>query len=131
IRADRRVGDGSLVVGGRVAKDVDATAYVVARAPRAVGFVVVTTLVILFLLLGSVVLPLKAVAMNFVSIAGSFGALVWIFQDGHFAGLLGFEAGPIEPTLPVLLFCTLFGLSMDYEVLLLTRMQEEYLRRGD
>ena len=69
--------------------------------------------------------------MNFLSIAGSFGALVWIFQDGHLAGLLGFEPAPIEPTLPVLLFCALFGLSMDYEVLLLSRMQEEYRRTGD
>src|SRR5262249_24759510 len=69
--------------------------------------------------------------MNLLSIAASFGALVWIFQDGHLASVLGFEAAPIEPTLPVLLFCSLFGLSMDYEVLLLTRMQEEFSKTGD
>src|SRR5262249_17854176 len=61
----------------------------------------------------------------------SFGALVWIFQEGHLAGVLGFEPAPIEPTLPVLLFCALFGLSMDYEVLLLSRMHEEYLTTRD
>jgi RND superfamily putative drug exporter len=128
LRADRHAGDGTLLVGGQTAKDLDATDYVLTRAPRAVGFVVATTLVTLFLLLGSVVLPLKAVAMNFLSIAGSFGALVWIFQDGH----LGIREGrPLEPALPVLLFCVLFGLSMDYEVLMLSRIKESYERSGD
>lgn len=128
LRADRRAGDGAFLVGGQTAKDLDATDYVLDRAPRAVGFVVATTLVTLFLLLGSVLLPLKAVAMNFLSIAGSFGALVWIFQDGH----LGIREGrPLEPALPVLLFCVLFGLSMDYEVLMLSRIKESYERSGD
>ena len=84
------------------------------------------TYVVLFLLLGSVVLPLKAVLMNFLSISASFGALVWIFQDGHLSSLLNFTASSIDPTLPVIMFCIVFGLSMDYEVLLLSRMQEEY-----
>jgi RND superfamily putative drug exporter len=66
--------------------------------------------------------------MNLVSIAGSFGALVWIFQDGH---LFGVQPHPLEPAVPVLLFCCLFGLSMDYEVLLLSRIRESYLRSGD
>jgi RND superfamily putative drug exporter len=66
-----------------------------------------------------------------LSIGASFGALVWLFQDGHCAWLLRFEPAPIDPTLPVLLFCTLFGISMDYEVLMLTRMHEEYARTGD
>jgi RND superfamily putative drug exporter len=131
IRADRRVGDGELLVTGATANDIDATEFILGHTPAAVGFVMAATYLILFLLLGSVVLPLKAVVMNLLSIAGSFGALVWIFQDGHLAGVLGFEPGPIEPTLPVLLFCALFGLSMDYEVLLLTRIQEEYERTGD
>jgi len=82
-------------------------------------------------LLRSVLLPLKAVVMNLLSIAASFGALVWIFQDGHLASLLAFEPAPLDPTLPVLLFCTVFGLSMDYEVLMLARMKEEYVRTGD
>lgn len=89
------------------------------------------TLVVLFVLLRSIVLPLKAVVMNFLSITASFGALVWIFQEGHLARLLKFEAGPLDPTLPVLLFCALFGLSMDYEVLMLSRMKEEHDRGAD
>jgi RND superfamily putative drug exporter len=128
IRRDRSVGDGSIVVGGDVAADLDATAYMKSRAPRAIAFVVSVTVVVLFLLLGSVVLPLKAIAMNFLSIAGSFGALVWIFQDGH---LFIREGRPIEPTLPVLLFCILFGLSMDYEVLMLSRIKESWERTHD
>jgi uncharacterized membrane protein YdfJ with MMPL/SSD domain len=131
IRADRAVGDGQLLVTGQTANDLDTTDFILEHTPKAIAFVVIMTCLILFLALGSVILPIKAVAMNLLSIAGSFGALVWIFQDGHLAGLLRFEAGPIEPTLPILLFCTLFGLSMDYEVLLLSRMQEEYVRSRD
>jgi uncharacterized membrane protein YdfJ with MMPL/SSD domain len=131
IRGNRRLGDGHVLVGGQLAHDADATEFVLAHSPAAVAWVVAVTLVVLFLLLGSVILPFKAVAMNFLSIAGSFGALVWIFQDGHLSGLLRFHPGPIEPALPILLFCTVFGLSMDYEVLMLSRMQEEWLRTGD
>lgn len=127
IRADRKVGDGTLLVGGEAAKNQDATTYVLSRAPKAVALVVGATLVALFLLLGSVILPIKAVVMNFVSIAGSFGALVWVFQDGHFVS----EARPVEPSLPVVLFCVIFGLSMDYEVLMLSRMKESWERSGD
>jgi putative drug exporter of the RND superfamily len=128
IRAHRAIADGSIVVGGPTALDVDTTAYMAGHSPRAVGFVVVVTVVVLFLFFGSVVLPIKAVMMNAVSIAGSFGALVWVFQDGH---LLVRDGRPIEPTLPPLLFCILFGLSMDYEVLMLSRIQEAWERTGD
>jgi uncharacterized membrane protein YdfJ with MMPL/SSD domain len=131
IRAQRHVGDGQVMVGGQLAHDVDVTDFVRLHSPRAVACVVSVTLVVLFLLLGSVILPLKAVLMNLLSIAGSFGALVWIFQEGHLSGILHFRPGPIEPALPILLFCTVFGLSMDYEVLMLSRMQEEWLRTGD
>jgi RND superfamily putative drug exporter len=89
------------------------------------------TIVVLFLLLGSIVLPLKAVVMNLLSISASFGALVFVFQDGHFANLLGFTPSPIDPSTPVIMFCIVFGLSMDYEVLLLSRIQEEYRKTGD
>jgi uncharacterized membrane protein YdfJ with MMPL/SSD domain len=123
IRADRRVADGTLLVGGQTAEDLDTTAYIVKRAPRAIGFIVAVTCVVLFLLLGSVVLPLKAVTMNFLSITGSFGALVWIFQDGH---LFVRDAHPLDPSVPVILFCVLFGLSMDYEILMLSRIKESY-----
>ncbi len=128
IRGDRSAGDGSILVGGATAQDLDATEFILARAPRAVGFVMAVTFIVLFLLLGSVVLPLKALVMNLLSIAGSFGALVWVFQDGH---LLGVEPQPIDPSVPVLLFCVLFGLSMDYEVLMLSRIRESYLATRD
>jgi RND superfamily putative drug exporter len=78
-----------------------------------------------------VVLPLKALLANLLSVSASFGALVWIFEDGHFAETLGFTPQSLDPILPVILFCIVFGLSMDYEVFLLTRMQEEWRRTGD
>lgn len=131
LRADRVVGDGRMVVGGPTAHDMDATDFVRQRTPWAVGFVMLASGVVLFLLLGSVVLPFKAMLMNVLSIAGSFGAMVWIFQDGHLSGFLGFTPRPLEPALPPLLFCLVFGLSMDYEVLLLSRIEEEYRRTGD
>ena len=131
LRTDRAVGDGRALVGGQSASDVDSSAFVLDRAPLAVGLVVLVTLVALFVLLSSVVLPLEAVVMNFLSLAASFGALVWIFQEGHLRWLLHFQPGPLEPALPVLLFCTLFGLSMDYQVLMLSRMREGWMRHHD
>jgi RND superfamily putative drug exporter len=131
LRRDRRVGDGTLLVAGPTAHDVDVTAFILGRAPAAIAFMMVTTYVVLFVLLRSVLLPLKAVVMNLLSITASFGALVWIFQDGHLASWLHFEPAPLDPTLPVLLFCAVFGLSMDYEVLMLARMKEEYERTGN
>jgi RND superfamily putative drug exporter len=128
IRAHRQVADGRAVAGGQSAADLDAVHFILARAPYAIATVVGVTIVVLFFLLHSVVLPLKAVAMNFLSIAGSFGALVWIFQEGH---LFIREARPLEPSLPVLLFCVVFGLSMDYEVLMLSRMKEAHERGAD
>jgi RND superfamily putative drug exporter len=125
------VAGGDVLVTGDTAFDVDAVDYLVERTPVAVGFVTLTTMLALFLLLGSVVLPLKAVAMNALSVAASFGALVWIIQQGHFANILNFTPQSIEPSLPVIMFCIMFGLSMDYEVLLLSRIQEEYVRTGD
>jgi RND superfamily putative drug exporter len=91
----------------------------------------VATYVVLFLLLGSVLLPLKAVIMNLLSISASYGALVWIFQEGHLASWLHFTPGPIQTATPLIMFCFVFGLSMDYEVLLLSRVREEYERTGD
>ena len=95
------------------------------------GLVVLVTGVVLFLLLDSVLLPLKAVVMNLLSITASYGALVWIFQDGHLAHWLGFTPGPIQTATPMIMFCLVFGLSMDYEVFLLSRVREEYERTGD
>src|SRR5438876_29265 len=110
---------------------IDFTDFILARIPLAVLYVMVVTYLVLFLLTGSVVLPLKAVIMNILSIGASFGALVWIFQQGHLSSLLNFTAAPLDPSVPVLLFCIVFGLSMDYEVLLISRIQEEYRRTRD
>ncbi len=131
IRAQRQVGDGTLLVTGQTASDLDGTEFILDHAPLAVGFVMLMTCIVLFIAFRSVVLPLKAVLMNLISITASFGAMVWIFQEGHLAGFLGFVPRPLDPTLPVLLFCSVFGLSMDYEVLLLGRMREEWERSGD
>jgi RND superfamily putative drug exporter len=128
IREDRSVGDGSLEVGGQAAYDLDATHFLLSRAPYAVAFVVAVTFIVVLALLRSLVLPIKAVLMNALSIGASFGALVWIFQDGH---LFVSEGRPLDPSLPVLLFSISFGLSMDYEVLMLARMKEVYEETGD
>src|SRR5207253_2708714 len=131
IRALPAPPDAALAVTGFTAIDLDTVDFIASHTPAALAYIVAATMLVLFLLLGSVVLPLKAVVMNLLSISASFGALVWIFQDGHFAAQLGFTPGSIDPTLPVIMFCTVFGLSMDYEVLLLSRMQEEYLKTHD
>ncbi|MBV9280062.1 MAG: MMPL family transporter [Chloroflexi bacterium] len=131
IRALPPPAGGQHLVTGDTAFDIDAIDYVEGRTPLAVGYIMLVTYVILFLLVGSVVLPLKAVVMNLLSISASFGVLVWIFQQGHLHSQLNFTPQPIDPTTLVLLFCIVFGLSMDYEVFLLTRIQEEYRRVGD
>lgn len=131
IRALPQPAGGELMVTGQTAFDIDAIDYIQGRTPLAVGYIMLITYVILFLLVGSVVLPLKAVVMNLVSVAASFGILVWIFQQGHLHTQLNFTPQQLDPTTLVLLFCIVFGLSMDYEVFLLTRIQEEYRRTGN
>jgi putative drug exporter of the RND superfamily len=131
IRNDQSVSDGRVMVGGATAIDVDVIKFIYDQVPLAVGTVVLVTYVLLFLLTGSVVLPLKAVILNFLSIGASFGALVFIFQQGHFADILGFTPQSLDPSIPVILFSIVFGLSMDYEVLLVSRMHEEYVRLGN
>src|SRR5262249_37661634 len=123
--------DARLLVTGHAAFDLDFIRVLKRSAPVVIGFIVVVTYVVLFVLLGSVLLPLKAVVMNLLSITASYGALVWIFQEGHLAGWLGFTPSSIESPIPLIMFCVLFGLSMDYEVLLLSRTREEYERTGD
>ncbi|NJD29246.1 MAG: MMPL family transporter [Chloroflexi bacterium] len=122
----------TVLVGGGAADVEDVVSGIAADFPRTGAFIVVSTFLVLLLLLRSVVLPLKALAMNTLSIAASFGALVWIFQDGNLSALLGTRPlGFVETTQPVILFCVLFGLSMDYEVFLLTRMREAWDRDRD
>jgi RND superfamily putative drug exporter len=121
-----------VLVGGGAADVVDVVDRIAADFPRTGLFIVVTTYLVLFVLLRSVILPAKALVMNSLSIVASFGALVWIFQDGNLSALLGFSPlGFVETTQPVILFCVLFGLSMDYEVFLLSRMKEAHDRTGD
>ena len=122
----------SVGVAGGAAEVMDVVDRIRADFPRAALFILVSTYGVLFLLLRSVVLPAKALIMNTLSILASFGALVWIFQDGNLSALLGFTPlGFVETTLPVILFCVVFGLSMDYEVFLLSRMKEVWDRSGD
>jgi RND superfamily putative drug exporter len=124
-------GGGRLLVTGGTAFDMDVVSWILEKTPIAVGFVVLVTYLVLFLLTGSVVLPLKAVVVNLLSISASFGALVWIFQQGHLSALLNFTPQSIDPSIPVILFSLVFGMSMDYEVFLVTRIQEVYRRSGD
>jgi len=122
----------TILVGGGAADVTDVVDGVAADFPRTAIFIIVTTYLVLFALLRSVVLPAKALLMNALSITASFGALVWIFQDGNLSALLGFQpVGFVETTQPVILFCVLFGLSMDYEVFLLSRMKEVWDTTGD
>jgi uncharacterized membrane protein YdfJ with MMPL/SSD domain len=122
----------SASVGGASASGHDFLESQSERAPWAVGLTLFASGLILFLLFGSVVIPAKAILMTLLSISASFGALVWIFQEGNLSGLLSFE--PLGYTVagnPIIMFAVIFGLSMDYEVLLLSRIQEAYRRTGD
>jgi RND superfamily putative drug exporter len=120
------------LVGGRSAQLDDLLSTLGAHLPWAALLVVATTFVLLFLAFGSLVLPVKAVVMNVLSLGASFGALVWIFQEGHLSGLLGFDStGTIEATQPILVLAIVFGLSMDYEVFLMSRIREQYDLTGD
>jgi uncharacterized membrane protein YdfJ with MMPL/SSD domain len=125
-------GVGTTQVGGSAATAHDFLVSQGERAPWAVGLTLVASGLILFLLFGSLIIPVKAVIMTLLSISASFGALVWIFQDGNLSNVLAFE--PLGYTIagnPIIMFSVIFGLSMDYEVLLLSRIQEAYRRTGD
>ena len=120
------------LVGGESASLLDSREGVVRALPIALGFIAVVTFVALFLAFGSVVIPIKAMIMNFLSLGAAFGVLVLIFQDGRLEGLLEFESvGAIALSVPVFTFAVVFGLSMDYEVFLLSRIKEEYDKTGD
>src|ERR1700756_4186199 len=106
----------------------DSVEAITSRLPLVLGLIAVITFVLLFLLTGSVVLPLKALVLNVLSLTAAFGALVWIFQDGHLGALGTTPTGTLVANLPVLLFCIAFGLSMDYEVFLMSRIREYWVR---
>ena len=121
-----------IAVEGQAAELVDTKASIVDRLPLALAIIMFFTFVLLFMLSGSLLVPVKAFVLNFLSLTATFGAMVWIFQDGNLSGLLGFTAtGAIDISMPILMFCIAFGLSMDYEVFLLSRIKEEHDRTGD
>jgi RND superfamily putative drug exporter len=119
-------------VTGPAAFLVDYRDSLVGRLPYALGLIGLATFALLFLMTGSVVVPVKAIVMNVLSLGASFGALVWVFQEGHLSGVLGFDPpGMVDITVPVLIFVFAFGLSMDYEVFLLSRIKEAWDQTGD
>ena len=120
------------LVGGTSANAVDLIASIGSRLPWMAAFVMAVMLVLLFVAFGSLILPLKAVVMTVVSLGASFGVVTWIFQDGHLSGLLRFTSpGYLDVTQPILMLAIIFGLSMDYEVFLLSRVREEWDRTRD
>ena len=119
-------------IGGQTAGTVDELASLSATVPWMALVMAAATFVLLFLAFGSVVLPLKAIVMNLLSLSATFGVVVWIFQQGHLSGLLQFTpTGTIDPTMPILMLAIIFGLSTDYEVFLLSRVRERYDQTGD
>jgi RND superfamily putative drug exporter len=121
----------SFLVGGLPAGQKDFISNLYGNAPYAVVFVLGVTYLILFLTFRSLFIPLKAVIVNILSLTASFGAMVFVFQDGNLSGILGFTPlGFVDATLPILMFCTIFGVSMDYEVFLLSRIREAWLESG-
>jgi RND superfamily putative drug exporter len=125
--------DGGLdvAVSGGVAASVDFSEYLADRLPVFIGVVLTLSFLLLMIVFRSILVPLKAVVMNLLSLAAAFGVVTAIFQWGWGGGLLGIEPAPIEPFVPMMMFAIVFGLSMDYEVFLLSRIREEYLRTGD
>jgi putative drug exporter of the RND superfamily len=121
-----------VLVTGPSAELVDSKESLFRLLPIALGLVALATFVLLFLMFGSILVPIKALILNVLSLSATFGALVWIFQDGNLSGVLDFTAtGTLPASVPLLLFCIAFGLSMDYEVFLLSRIKEEHDRTGD
>jgi RND superfamily putative drug exporter len=108
----------------------DSSESITSRLPLVLGIIAAITFVLLFLLSGSLILPLKALVLNVLSLTAAFGALVWIFQDGHLGALGTTPTGTLVANMPVLLFCIAFGLSMDYEVFLVSRIREYWLKSG-
>jgi trehalose monomycolate/heme transporter len=132
VRALAPPAHGTVVVGGTTAMLVDELSSLGGTLPWMALLTAVATFVLLFLAFGSVILPLKAIVMNILSLSATFGVIVWVFQWGHLSGLLDFTAtGTIDPTMPILLLAIIFGLSMDYEVFLLSRIRERYDETGD
>ena len=122
---------GSLMVAGFAAYSLDILDAIKDKLPVAIAFIFISTIVLIYIQVRSIVIPIKAIVMNILSISASFGMLVFVFQWGYGADLLNFTPQPIETTNPVIMFCIVFGLSMDYEVLMLSRIHEEWEITGD
>jgi RND superfamily putative drug exporter len=123
-------GGRAVAITGTAQTNHDSVKAITSRLPLVLSLIAIITFALLFLLTGSVVLPLKALVLNVLSLSAAFGALVWIFQDGHLGGLGTTTTGTLVANMPVLLFCIAFGLSMDYEVFLLARIREYWLMSG-
>ena len=121
----------STLIGGETARLIDSEHGITARLPYAIAWVVLTTFIVLFLFTGSVMQPLRALVLNTLGLSASIGTMVWIFQQGHLSGLLGFTARPMDTAMTVLLFCIAFGLSMDYEVFVTSRIKELHAQGAD
>ncbi|HET8976890.1 MAG TPA: MMPL family transporter [Solirubrobacteraceae bacterium] len=119
------------LVGGFTAGSIDFAAVLAGKLPLFIGIVVVVSALLLFVIFRSLVIPVQAALMNLISIGGALGVTVAVFQNGWLAGVIGVTPGPVEPWIPVLMFAVVFGLSMDYEVFLISRVREEWVRRGD
>ena len=121
-----------MLVGGWTAGGIDFSSYIGARMPYLIGTVLLLSFILLMAVFRSILVPLKAVIMNLLSVGAAYGFVVAVFQWGWGLGLLGLDrAGPVEPWAPMMLFAIVFGLSMDYEVFLLSRIKEEYDRTGE
>jgi RND superfamily putative drug exporter len=121
----------TVLVGGFTAGSIDFAHVLSSKLPLFIGIVVVLSALLLFVIFRSLVIPVQAAVMNLLSIGGALGATVLVFQKGWLSGLLGLQPGPVEPWIPVLMFAVVFGLSMDYEVFLISRVREEWIRHRD
>tara|TARA_B100000287_G_scaffold419516_1_gene457838 strand:- start:40 stop:2409 length:2370 start_codon:yes stop_codon:yes gene_type:complete len=130
-RHEQFAGAAVVNVAGFAAYNQDVLDAVIDGLPVALGFILLASYILIFMQVRSVILPLKAIVMNILSVSASFGVLVWVFQMGNGAELMNFTPQPIDPTTPVMIFAILYGLSMDYEVLMLSRIHEEWERTGD
>jgi RND superfamily putative drug exporter len=121
----------TVLVGGFTAGAIDFSNVLSSKMPLFLGIVILLSAVLLFVIFRSIVIPIQAAIMNLLTIGASLGATVLVFEQGHFASVFGVQKGPIEAWIPVIMFAVVFGLSMDYEVFLISRIREEWVRRGD
>jgi RND superfamily putative drug exporter len=120
-----------ILIGGFAAYSADTLDAIAENIVIAISFILIATTILIYLQVGSIIIPIKAIVMNMLSISASFGMLVVVFQWGWGSELLNFTPQPIDSMNPIIIFCIVFGLSMDYEILMLSRIHEEWLRTGD